>query len=41
MVSAVGALVIYKHVPNIKRLLQQKELKFEDGSKKRKANENK
>lgn len=41
MVTAVGALVIYKHVPNIKRLLQQKELKFEDGAKKRKEHENK
>ena len=39
MVSAIGALVIYKHVPNIKRLLAQKELKFEDGAKKRKENE--
>ena len=38
MVTAIGALVIYKHVPNIKRLLQQKELKFEDGAKKRKEN---
>ncbi len=36
MVTAIGALVIYKHVPNIKRLLAQKELKFEDGAKKRK-----
>ena len=41
MVTAIGALVIYKHVPNIKRLLQQKELKFEDGSKKRKENASK
>ena len=41
MASAVGALVIYKHIPNIKRLLAQKELKFEDGAKKRKAHENK
>ena len=39
MVTAIGALVIYKHVPNIKRLLAKKELKFEDGSKKR-NNEN-
>jgi len=39
MVTAIGALVIYKHVPNIKRLLAQKELKFEDGAKKRKENE--
>lgn len=41
MVTAISALVIYKHVPNIKRLLEQKELKFEDGAKKRKANESK
>ena len=41
MATAVGALVIYKHIPNIKRLLEQKELKFEDGAKKRQANENK
>jgi len=39
MVTAIGALVIYKHIPNIKRLLAQKELKFEDGAKKRKENE--
>ena len=37
MATAVGALVIYKHIPNIKRLLAQKELKFEDGAKKRQA----
>ena len=36
MATAVGLLVIYKHIPNIKRLLAQKELKFEDGAKKRK-----
>ena len=41
MVTAVALLVIYKHVPNIKRLLAQKELKFEDGAKKRKENEHK
>lgn len=35
MVTAIGLLVIYKHVPNIKRLLAKKELAFEDGSKKR------
>ena len=40
MSTAIGLLVIYKHVPNIKRLLAKKELAFEDGSKKRK-NENK
>lgn len=41
MVTAIGLLVIYKHVPNIKRLLSHNELKFEDGAKKRKAHENK
>ncbi len=41
MVTAIGLLVIYKHVPNIKRLLQQKELKFEDGAKKREHHEHK
>ncbi len=41
MATAVGALVIYKHIPNIKRLLSQKELKFEDGAKKRTNHENK
>lgn len=41
MVTVIGALVIYKHVPNIKRLLAQKELKFEDGSKKRNQHETK
>jgi glycerol-3-phosphate acyltransferase PlsY len=41
MVTAVGLLVIYKHIPNIKRLLAQKELRFEDGAKKRKDHENK
>lgn len=30
----IGAIVIYKHVPNIKRMLENKELAFEDGSKK-------
>ena len=38
MVTAISLLVIYKHVPNIKRLLAHKELKFEDGAKKRKEN---
>jgi len=32
MVSLVSALIIYKHVPNIKRLLAKKELAFKDGS---------
>ena len=41
MVTAISALVVYKHVPNIKRLLQQKELKFEDGAKKRKEHASK
>jgi len=41
MVTAIGLLVIYKHVPNIKRLLAQKELKFEDGAKKRTQHEHK
>ncbi|MBR4591786.1 MAG: glycerol-3-phosphate 1-O-acyltransferase PlsY, partial [Elusimicrobiaceae bacterium] len=41
MVTAIGLLVIYKHIPNIKRLLAQKELKFEDGTQKRKQHENK
>ncbi len=36
MSTAIGLLVIYKHIPNIKRLLAKKELAFEDGSKKRK-----
>jgi len=30
----VAAIVIYKHIPNIKRMLENKELNFEDGSKK-------
>lgn len=33
MVSLVSALIIYKHIPNIKRLLSKKELPFADGSK--------
>jgi len=37
--TAVGLVVIYKHIPNMKRLMQHKELNFEDGSKKK--NENK
>lgn len=41
MVTAIGLLVIYKHIPNIKRLLAQKELKFEDGAKKRNNHEHK
>ena len=36
MVTAIGLLVIYKHIPNIKRLLAKKELAFEDGAKKHK-----
>ncbi|MDR0292230.1 MAG: glycerol-3-phosphate 1-O-acyltransferase PlsY [Elusimicrobium sp.] len=38
--TLVGLVVIYKHIPNMKRLMQKKELNFEDGSKKR-QNENK
>ncbi|MGB2579707.1 glycerol-3-phosphate acyltransferase PlsY [Elusimicrobium simillimum] len=34
--AIIAAVVIYKHVPNMKRLLAKKELNFEDGSKKRK-----
>ncbi|MBQ3933783.1 MAG: glycerol-3-phosphate 1-O-acyltransferase PlsY [Elusimicrobiaceae bacterium] len=30
----IAAIVIYKHIPNIKRMLEHKELNFEDGSKK-------
>ena len=30
----VASIVIYKHIPNIKRMLEHKELNFEDGSKK-------
>lgn len=36
MALAIALLVIYKHIPNIKRLLAKKELAFEDGAKKRK-----
>ncbi len=32
--AIVAAIVIYKHIPNIKRMLENKELNFEDGSKK-------
>jgi len=32
--SIVGAIVIYKHIPNIKRMLNKSELAFEDGAKK-------
>jgi acyl phosphate:glycerol-3-phosphate acyltransferase len=34
MVSLVSALIIYRHIPNIKRLMKKKELYLEDGSKK-------
>ncbi|WP_424244179.1 glycerol-3-phosphate acyltransferase PlsY [Elusimicrobium posterum] len=34
MVTVIAAVVVYKHVPNMKRLLQKKELAFEDGTKK-------
>ena len=30
----IASIVIYKHIPNIKRMLEHKELNFEDGSKK-------
>lgn len=32
--TVVGAIVIYKHIPNIKRMLNKSELAFEDGAKK-------
>lgn len=32
--AIVAAIVIYKHIPNIKRMLAHKELNFEDGAKK-------
>ena len=32
--AIVAGIVIYKHIPNIKRMLAHKELNFEDGSKK-------
>ncbi|MDR0645794.1 MAG: glycerol-3-phosphate 1-O-acyltransferase PlsY [Elusimicrobiota bacterium] len=34
LATVVGAIVIYRHIPNIKRMLNKEELKFEDGSKK-------
>jgi glycerol-3-phosphate acyltransferase PlsY len=34
LATVVGAIIVYKHIPNIKRMLQNKELKFENGSKK-------
>ncbi len=39
--AVIAAVVIYKHIPNMKRLWANSELAFEDGSKKRKKNENK
>jgi len=33
-VSLVAGLIIIRHIPNIRRLLQKKELAFEDGAKK-------
>jgi len=33
--SVIGLIVIYKHIPNIKRMLNNSELPFEDGSKKK------
>ena len=32
--TIVGAIVIYKHIPNIKRMINKSELAFEDGAKK-------
>ena len=32
--SVVGLIVVYKHIPNIKRMLNKNELAFEDGAKK-------
>ena len=32
LVSLVSLLIIYKHLPNIKRLMAKKELAFSDGS---------
>lgn len=37
----VAAIVIYKHIPNIKRMLGHKELAFEDGTKRDLAKEKK
>ncbi|MDR0735052.1 MAG: glycerol-3-phosphate 1-O-acyltransferase PlsY [Elusimicrobiota bacterium] len=37
LATVVCALVIYKHIPNIKRMFNKEELKFEDGSKKNAA----
>jgi glycerol-3-phosphate acyltransferase PlsY len=37
LATVVGAIVIYKHIPNIKRMLSHSELNFEDGSKKNAA----
>ena len=34
--AVIGAVVIYKHIPNMKRLWNKRELNFEDGAKKRK-----
>lgn len=31
----IGIIVVYKHIPNIKRMLNKSELAFEDGSKKK------
>ncbi len=30
----IGVIIVYKHIPNIKRMMENKELAFEDGSKK-------
>lgn len=42
MITIICSVVIYKHIPNMKRLLAHKELAFEDGAKKKEpGNENK
>jgi len=42
MATAISVLIIYKHIPNMKRLLKKEELMFEDGTKKdHKRHENK
>jgi glycerol-3-phosphate acyltransferase PlsY len=33
LATIIGAIVIFKHIPNIKRMLSHSELRFEDGSK--------
>ncbi|MDR1684768.1 MAG: glycerol-3-phosphate 1-O-acyltransferase PlsY [Elusimicrobiota bacterium] len=38
LATVIGLIVIYKHIPNIKRMLNKSELAFEDGSKKKDEN---